>query len=146
MIEAFGGVGTPSALAGGRGTAWRAGRLVLRPADPAEPPLAWQRDMLGSIGDAGFRVSLPLTTPAGDFEKGGWCAWQFVEGAHDKARWPEIIAVGERFGIIRFGSRVDVFLPREATPRVAVGQTAVAGETVIAEFGGSPATPLVRID
>jgi len=56
------------------------------------------------------------------------------------------IAVGERFGLIRFGSRVDVFLPLNATPRVAVGQTAVAGETVIAEFGGSPATPLVRID
>jgi phosphatidylserine decarboxylase len=56
------------------------------------------------------------------------------------------IAVGERFGIIRFGSRVDVFLPRGATPRVAVGQTAVAGETVIAEFGGPAATLLVRID
>ena len=56
------------------------------------------------------------------------------------------IAIGERFGIIRFGSRVDVFLPKNAAARVAVGQTAVAGETVIAEFGGSPATPLVRID
>ncbi len=56
------------------------------------------------------------------------------------------IAVGERFGLIRFGSRVDVFLPRDATPRVSVGQTSVAGETVIAEFGGSAATPLVRID
>src|SRR5262245_531254 len=56
------------------------------------------------------------------------------------------IAIGERFGLIRVGSRVDVFLPRNATPRVAVGQTAVAGETVIAEFGGAAATPLVRID
>ena len=46
------------------------------------------------------------------------------------------IAVGERFGLIRFGSRVDVFLPEGAAARVAVGQTAVAGETVIAEFGG----------
>ena len=55
------------------------------------------------------------------------------------------IAVGERFGLIRFGSRVDVFLPPEAAPRVAVGQTSVAGETVIAEFGGDAATPLVRI-
>jgi phosphatidylserine decarboxylase len=55
------------------------------------------------------------------------------------------ISVGERFGLIRFGSRVDVFLPPEATPRVAVGQTAVAGETLLAEFGGSAATPLVRI-
>ena len=56
------------------------------------------------------------------------------------------IAIGERFGLIRFGSRVDVFLPRNATPRVAVGQTAIAGETVLAEFGGAAATPLVRID
>ena len=55
------------------------------------------------------------------------------------------IGIGERFGLIRFGSRVDVFLPPEATPRVAVGQTAVGGETVIAEFGGNPATPLVRV-
>lgn len=56
------------------------------------------------------------------------------------------IAIGERFGLIRFGSRVDVFLPKEATPRVAVGQSAIAGETVIAEFGGAAATPLVRVD
>ena len=55
------------------------------------------------------------------------------------------IGVGERIGLIRFGSRVDVFLPKGAAPKVAVGQTAVAGETVIAEFGGNPATPLVRI-
>lgn len=55
------------------------------------------------------------------------------------------IGVGERFGLIRFGSRVDVFLPLGATARVAVGQTAVAGETVIAEFGGDPATLLARV-
>lgn len=55
------------------------------------------------------------------------------------------LAVGERFGLIRFGSRVDVFLPTNATPRVAIGQTAVAGETVIAEFGGTHSAPLVRV-
>jgi phosphatidylserine decarboxylase len=55
------------------------------------------------------------------------------------------IGVGERFGLIRFGSRVDVFMPLDATPRVAVGQTAVAGETVIAEFGGGARTPLVKV-
>jgi uncharacterized protein (TIGR02569 family) len=70
---------------------------VLRPTDPDEPPLGWQRAVLGSIGDAGFRVSLPLTTLAGDFESDGWCAWQCVEGAHAEGRWREIIAVGERF-------------------------------------------------
>jgi phosphatidylserine decarboxylase len=44
------------------------------------------------------------------------------------------ISAGERFGLIRFGSRLDVFLPDGAKPLVAVGQTAVAGETVLADF------------
>lgn len=55
------------------------------------------------------------------------------------------IGVGERFGLIRFGSRLDVYLPLDAAPRVAVGQTAVAGETVIAEFSAGAVTPLVRV-
>ncbi len=42
---------------------------------------------------------------------------------------------GERFGLIRFGSRVDVYLPDGVAPLVAVGQTAVAGETVLADLG-----------
>ena len=41
---------------------------------------------------------------------------------------------GERFGLIRFGSRVDVYLPDGTEPLVAVGQTAVAGETVLADL------------
>ncbi|MDZ5696271.1 phosphatidylserine decarboxylase [Chelativorans sp. M5D2P16] len=61
------------------------------------------------------------------------------------AEAPGEIAVGERFGLIRFGSRVDVYLPAEARPRVAVGQTAVGGETVIAEFGSESPAPLVRV-
>ncbi len=40
-----------------------------------------------------------------------------------------------RFGLIRFGSRLDIYLPDGAVARVAEGQKAVAGETVIAEFG-----------
>lgn len=56
----------------------------------------------------------------------------------------EEISVGDRFGLIRFGSRVDVYLPLGAVPRVAIGQTAVAGETVIADFDGWPSAPLVR--
>ncbi len=41
---------------------------------------------------------------------------------------------GERYGIIRFGSRVDVYLPAGAAPLVAVGQRAIGGETVIADL------------
>lgn len=55
------------------------------------------------------------------------------------------IAIGERIGLIRFGSRVDVYLPAGAVAKVAVGQTAVAGETIIAEFGAHAASPLVRV-
>ena len=55
------------------------------------------------------------------------------------------VSVGDRIGIIRFGSRLDVYLPVGVVPRVAVGQTAIAGETIIAEFGQASALPLVRI-
>jgi len=44
------------------------------------------------------------------------------------------VAAGERFGMIRFGSRLDVYLPESVVPLVAVGQTAIAGETVLADL------------
>ncbi|WP_299727517.1 phosphatidylserine decarboxylase [uncultured Tateyamaria sp.] len=44
------------------------------------------------------------------------------------------LGVGHRFGLIRFGSRLDVYLPKGVSPLVAVGQTAVAGETVLADL------------
>ena len=45
---------------------------------------------------------------------------------------------GERVGLIRFGSRVDVYLPAGTGPRVLLGQRSIAGETVIAEIGVQP--------
>jgi phosphatidylserine decarboxylase len=42
------------------------------------------------------------------------------------------VTAGARFGIIRFGSRTDIFLPPGVTPVVSVGQTAIGGETVMA--------------
>ena len=44
------------------------------------------------------------------------------------------VKIGERFGIIRFGSRMDVYLPRKTIPLVEVGQIAVGGETILAEL------------
>jgi len=44
------------------------------------------------------------------------------------------LQTGERFGLIRFGSRVDVYLPGDMSALVAVGQRTIAGETVIADF------------
>ena len=44
------------------------------------------------------------------------------------------VKAGERFGLIRFGSRLDVYLPKGTAVRVIEGQTAVAGETVLADI------------
>jgi phosphatidylserine decarboxylase len=46
----------------------------------------------------------------------------------------ETVAAGQRIGMIRFGSRVDVYLPEGARPQVGEGQTAIAGETVLADL------------
>jgi phosphatidylserine decarboxylase len=49
----------------------------------------------------------------------------------------QTLAAGERFGMIRFGSRLDVYLPEGVKPLVAEGQTAIAGETVLADLKGA---------
>lgn len=46
----------------------------------------------------------------------------------------QTVAAGERFGIIRFGSRVDVYLPQGGQPMVCVGQRTIGGETVLADL------------
>lgn len=55
------------------------------------------------------------------------------------AREGQSLAAGERFGLIRFGSRLDVYLPDGAVALVGEGQTAIAGETVIADLRGGEA-------
>jgi phosphatidylserine decarboxylase len=47
----------------------------------------------------------------------------------------DVVDVGQRVGLIRFGSRVDVYLPAGTSPKVLLGQRAIAGETVLAEIG-----------
>ncbi|QIQ86525.1 phosphatidylserine decarboxylase [Erythrobacter sp.] len=47
----------------------------------------------------------------------------------------DTVAKGQRVGLIRFGSRVDVYLPAGTDPKVLIGQKVIAGETVLAELG-----------
>jgi phosphatidylserine decarboxylase len=91
------------------------------------------------------RNALVLSTPNGDVG--------VVQIAGLIARrilcWSKVgdeLLPGERIGMIRFGSRVDVYLPTEARLRVSKGQTAIAGETVLARFGGEETALLVRTD
>ena len=54
------------------------------------------------------------------------------------------LMTGERFGLIRFGSRLDVYLPDGVQPMVSLGQTMVAGETVLADLLSDEAARLAR--
>ncbi|MTI00354.1 phosphatidylserine decarboxylase [Roseibium sp. RKSG952] len=58
----------------------------------------------------------------------------------------ENLGAGDRFGLIRFGSRLDVYFPNGAAPRVALGQSMIAGETVLADLtpGAEGTGPLTR--
>lgn len=60
----------------------------------------------------------------------------------------ETINAGERFGLIRFGSRLDIYMPMGTVPKVALGQTMIAGETVLADLKAAPGTAatLTRIN
>jgi phosphatidylserine decarboxylase len=79
------------------------------------------------------RNSLVISTPAGQIgvtQIAGLVARRIV----CFVREGQSMTAGERFGLIRFGSRLDVFLPEGSKALVAEGQTAVAGETVLADF------------
>ncbi|MFZ1895272.1 MAG: phosphatidylserine decarboxylase, partial [Rhodoplanes sp.] len=56
------------------------------------------------------------------------------------------VGAGERIGMIRFGSRVDVYLPEGVRPQVAEGQTMIAGETVIADLWATEAGRSFRVE
>ena len=57
----------------------------------------------------------------------------------------QALTAGERIGMIRFGSRLDVYLPPGTVPHVSEGQTALAGETVLADLGSSVQTRSFRV-
>ncbi len=61
------------------------------------------------------------------------------------AREGETVGAGARIGMIRFGSRVDVYLPEGARALVAEGQTAIAGETVLADLKATEAGRTFRV-
>ena len=56
------------------------------------------------------------------------------------------LKTGERFGLIRFGSRLDVYLPDGVHPMVNLGQTIVAGETVLADLTSKEDARVARLD
>jgi len=88
----------------------------------------------------GFIIETPGAT-IGVVQIAGLIARRIVTFAREGAA----VAPGERIGLIRFGSRVDVYLPFDAVALVAEGQLAVAGETVLAQLGGGAPPTAFRI-
>lgn len=97
VLAAFGSHGNPMPLAGGQGLAWRVGDLVIKPADLAPEELAWQANVLPTVDASDVRLSFPRRAIDGELIVDGWTAWPYLPGEHQRGRWPDVIAVGDRF-------------------------------------------------
>lgn len=97
-------------------------------------PGAFLNAALDKASEENERRSIVISMPSGQdlacVQIAGLIARRIVTFAKEGAT----IGIGERFGLIRFGSRVDVFLPPGHGCLVAVGQRAVGGETVLADL------------
>jgi phosphatidylserine decarboxylase len=96
-------------------------------------PGAFINAELDKASEDNERNSLVISTPNGRIgvvQIAGLVARRIVSFVREG----QSIGAGERFGLIRFGSRLDVYLPEGTKPLVSEGQTAIAGETVLADF------------
>jgi phosphatidylserine decarboxylase len=83
------------------------------------------------------RNALWLRTPRGDDVTCVQIAGLIARRVLCYAREGQRLVAGERYGFIRFGSRVDIYLSADARPRVSVGDKVAAGITILAELPGS---------
>jgi phosphatidylserine decarboxylase len=92
------------------------------------------------------RNSLVISTPnygrIGVIQIAGLVARRIVSFVREGQQ----IGAGERFGLIRFGSRLDVYLPEGTKALVSEGQTSIAGETILADFRLDDTGRTYRVD
>jgi phosphatidylserine decarboxylase len=118
--------------------AGRIDRIVYRPG-------AFLNAELDKASEDNERNSLTISTPNGRIgvvQIAGLVARRIVSFVREG----QSIGAGERFGLIRFGSRLDVYLPEGTQALVSEGQTAVGGETILADFGGRDGGRTYRTD
>jgi phosphatidylserine decarboxylase len=90
------------------------------------------------------RVSVLLDTahgPVGVVLIAGYVARRIVPFVGEAQQ----VSVGERIGLIRFGSRVDIYLPVHCRPLVGIGSKAIAGETFLADLNAAPGELSFRV-
>jgi uncharacterized protein (TIGR02569 family) len=98
VLRAFGATGKPAPLAGGSGTTWRAGGVVLKRLDMSAEALAWQAAVLREVdGAADVRVAPPVRSGDGRLVVGGWTAWRYEPGTSAHGRWSEVVDAGRAF-------------------------------------------------
>lgn len=98
VCQAFGAVGAPVCLPGGRGTAWRAGDVMLKPLDVLPDELRWLHETATRLPPSpDVRVSAPMASRTGALVVEGWTAWPVLSGEHRPGRWEEIAQVARGF-------------------------------------------------
>jgi hypothetical protein len=146
VLAAFGASAGPVRLPGGEGRAWRAGQIVLKPAD--EPQVArWTADLYHDLAGRprpGFRVPRPVRSAAGDWiardpvvgdpaggddTAGAWVAWQLVPGEHAdwsgfSPCWPRLIAASRAFHAALAGRPAPSWLGQDGSPWTVADQMA----------------------
>jgi phosphatidylserine decarboxylase len=106
-------------------------------------PGAFINAELDKASEDNERNSLVISTPQGRIgvvQIAGLVARRIVSFVKEG----QSIGAGERFGLIRFGSRLDVYLPDGTPALVAEGQTAIAGETILADMYAHETDPTFR--
>lgn len=113
----------------------RAGSIVVKPADTSEAILAWQAETLTKISDDGLRLALPRCSLDGRFVVDGWIASTFCSGGHERGRWLDIIAAGERLHAALAGVSCPGFVLARDDPWSIADRAA---------WGEVPLTPYLR--
>ncbi|MHA7262195.1 aminoglycoside phosphotransferase/kinase family protein [Arthrobacter sp. TMN-37] len=138
VLDAFGVEGTPRRLEGGRGAAWRAGSLVLKPLDVLPQELEWLDARAEGRNEASpLRLSLPVRSRGGNLIEDGWVAYGHLEGSHEVGTWLDLAAVARAFSGLFAGEPRPAFLD-EREHAWAEADRFAWGESDVAYLGGVP--------
>ncbi|GGQ79042.1 TIGR02569 family protein [Couchioplanes azureus] len=97
VLRAFGATTDPVRLTGGKGGTWRAGDVVLKPAE-GDDAVRWRCEILATLPESPrFRIARPIRATTGDWLADGWEAACAVAGQPDQRRVDDVIRTGSAF-------------------------------------------------